>query len=178
MPRWPVAGPSGYWLLVSKTATKVCKTEKKLQTRNANSQPSSYTTATLTPAPRTSNQLKLAKIYFLDVHLWPAGIEIAYTTSNLRKNGRKTIFGEARKREKWYGLLQVYKDRQAVQSWPEHPSHYEPNWLRGPKARWLERTVTNLEGRKEYDGMTDVTGYGRVEHVIMGNGKVEMKKYK
>jgi len=33
-------------------------------------------------------------------------------------------------------------------------------------------------GGKEYDGMTDVTGYGRVEHMIMGNGKVEMKKDK
>jgi len=46
------------------------------------------------------------------------------------------------------------------------------------KIEVAKRTVTNMEGRKEYDGMTDVTGYGRVEHVIMGNGKVEMKKYK
>jgi hypothetical protein len=30
-------------------------------------------------------------------------------------------------------------------------------------------------GRKENDGMTDVTGYGSVECMIMGNGKVEMK---
>jgi len=30
---------------------------------------------------------------FLEVYLWPAGIGIAYTTSNFRKNGRKTIFG-------------------------------------------------------------------------------------
>jgi hypothetical protein len=26
VPRWPVAGPSGYWLLASKLATKLCKT--------------------------------------------------------------------------------------------------------------------------------------------------------
>ena len=26
MPRWPVAGPSGYWLLASNPSTKVCKT--------------------------------------------------------------------------------------------------------------------------------------------------------
>jgi hypothetical protein len=31
-------------------------------------------------------------------------------------------------------------------------------------------------GRKENDGRTDVTGYGSVECMIMGNGKVEMKK--
>jgi hypothetical protein len=29
-----------------------------------------------------------------------------------------------------------------------------------------------------YDGMTDVTGYGSVEHMIMGNGEVEMKEDK
>jgi hypothetical protein len=33
-------------------------------------------------------------------------------------------------------------------------------------------------GRKEHDGMTDVTAYASVEHMIMGNGKVEMKKDK
>ena len=31
-------------------------------------------------------------------------------------------------------------------------------------------------GRKENDGMTDVTGYGSVECMIMGNVMVEMKK--